>query len=56
MEDIGKDICDQLLADLRAAPCFSIALDESIDVIDVAQLCTWVSTSTTADLLKFWKS
>ncbi len=42
MEDIGKDIRDQLLADLRAAPCFSIAVDESTDVTDVAQLCLWV--------------
>lgn len=42
MEDIRKDIRDQLLADLRAAPCCSIAVDESTDVTDVAQLCTWV--------------
>ena len=42
MEDIGKDISDQLLADLRAASCFSIAVDENTDVTDVAQLCTWV--------------
>ena len=42
IEDIGKDIHDQLLADLRAAPCFSIAVDESTDITDVAQLCVWV--------------
>ena len=35
MEDIGKDISDQLLADLRAASCFSIAVDESTDVTEV---------------------
>lgn len=39
MEDIGKDLCDQLLAGLRAVPCFSIAVDESTDITDVAQLC-----------------
>lgn len=42
MEDIGKDIRDQLLADLRTASCFSIAVDKSTDVTDIAQLCTWV--------------
>lgn len=38
IEDISKDVCDQLLADL-AAPCFSIVMDENTDVADVAQLC-----------------
>lgn len=42
IEDIGKDVSDQLTADLSAAPCFSIAVDESTDVTDVAQLCVWV--------------
>lgn len=42
MEDVGKDLCDQLLAGLRAAPCFSIAEDESTDITDVAQLCVGV--------------
>lgn len=42
MEDIGKDIRDQLLADLHETPCFSTAVDESTDVTDVAQLCVWV--------------
>ena len=39
MEDIRKDIFDQLLADMHTAPCVSIAVGESIDVTDVAQLC-----------------
>lgn len=42
MEDIRKDLCDQLLAGLRAAPCFSMAVDESTDITDVAQLCVGV--------------
>ena len=42
MKDIGKDIHDQLLADLRTAPCSSITVDESTDVTDVAQLYVWV--------------
>lgn len=42
MEDIGQDIRNQLLADLRASACFSIAVDESTDVTDNAQLCVWV--------------
>lgn len=42
MEDIGKDLCDQLLAGLRAAPCFGIAVDKSTDITDVAQLCVGV--------------
>ena len=36
MEDIGKDVHDQLLADLRAAPCFSTTVDESTDISYVA--------------------
>ena len=39
IKNIGKDVSDQLCADLSAAPCFSIAVDESTDVTDVAQLC-----------------
>lgn len=42
MEDIGKDLCDQLSAGLRAVPCFSIAVDESTEITDVAQLCVVV--------------
>ena len=42
MEDIRKDIFDQLLADMHTAPCVSIAVGESIDVTDVAQLCVWL--------------
>ena len=38
VEDIRKDIRDQLFADLRAATCFSIAVDESSDVTDFAQV------------------
>ena len=41
IEDIGKDASDQLLADHTAAPCFSIAVDESTNVTDVAQLGVW---------------
>ncbi len=41
VEELGKDIRGQLIADLSAAPCFSIALDESTDVCDVAQVCVW---------------
>lgn len=47
-EDIGKDLRDQLLADLCKAPCCSIAVDESTDVTDVAQLCVWVVPTTTS--------
>ncbi|KAF7658049.1 hypothetical protein LDENG_00018290 [Lucifuga dentata] len=36
MEDIGKDISDKLIADLSAAPCFSIAVDESTNLTDIA--------------------
>ena len=42
IKNIGKDVSDQLRADLSAAPCFSIAVDGSTDVTDVAQLCVWV--------------
>lgn len=28
--------------DLAAGPCYSLARDESADISDVAQLCTWV--------------
>lgn len=42
MEDKGNDIIDQLLADLSAVPCFSIAVDESMELTDVAQLWVWV--------------
>ena len=42
IEQIGNDIRGQLNADVSAAPCFSIALDESTDICDVAQLCVWV--------------
>ncbi len=42
IENIGKDVSDQLCADVSAAPCFSIAVDESTDLTDVAQLCVWV--------------
>ena len=39
IENIGKGVSDQLCANLSAAVCFSIAVDESTDVTDVAQLC-----------------
>ncbi len=42
IENIGKDVSDQLCAYVSAAPCFSIAVDESTDLTDVAQLCVWV--------------
>ncbi len=42
IENIGKDVSDQLCADVSAAPYFSIAVDESTDLTDVAQLCVWV--------------
>ncbi len=42
IENIGKDVSDQLCADVSAAQCFSIAVDESTDLTDVAQLCVWV--------------
>ncbi len=42
IENIGKDVSDQLCADVSAAPFFSIAVDESTDLTDVAQLCVWV--------------
>uniref|UniRef100_H2ZW76 DUF4371 domain-containing protein n=1 Tax=Latimeria chalumnae TaxID=7897 RepID=H2ZW76_LATCH len=42
VEEIGKDIRQQLMADLSAAPCFSLALDESTDISDFSQLCVWI--------------
>lgn len=42
IEEIGDDIRGQLITDLSASPCFSIAVDESTDICDVAQLCVWV--------------
>lgn len=42
IEDIGADVSAQLIEDVSAAPCFSIAVDESTDVVDIAQLCVWV--------------
>ena len=44
MEDIGKDIRDQSLTDLRIALCFSIAVDKNTDVTDIAQLCVWIGS------------
>lgn len=35
MEDIGTDVSAQLIEDVSAAPCFSIAVDESTDVVDI---------------------
>ena len=43
MKDIGKDIREQLLADLLVAPCFSITVEENSNVIDVAQLHVWMT-------------
>uniref|UniRef100_H3ANB4 Uncharacterized protein n=1 Tax=Latimeria chalumnae TaxID=7897 RepID=H3ANB4_LATCH len=42
VEEIGKDIQQQLIADLSAAFCFSLALDESTDISDFSQLCVWI--------------
>uniref|UniRef100_H3AR21 SPIN-DOC-like zinc-finger domain-containing protein n=1 Tax=Latimeria chalumnae TaxID=7897 RepID=H3AR21_LATCH len=42
VEEIGKDIRQQLMADLSAAPCFSLALNESTDISDFSQLCVWI--------------
>uniref|UniRef100_H3AYD7 Uncharacterized protein n=1 Tax=Latimeria chalumnae TaxID=7897 RepID=H3AYD7_LATCH len=42
VEEIGKDIWQQLMADLSAAPCFSLALNESTDISDFSQLCVWI--------------
>ena len=42
MEDTGKDISNQVLADLNATPCFSLAVCEKHRCHDVAQLCVWV--------------
>ena len=39
IEDIGEDIGKQLITDISVAPCFSIALEESTDVRDIARLC-----------------
>ncbi len=41
-EDTGEDVGEQLVVDLSVAPCFSIVVDKSTDVTDVAQLCVWV--------------
>jgi len=41
VEVLAKDIRQQLTEDMLAAPCFSLALDESTDVCDIAQLCVW---------------
>ena len=42
IEELGNDIRHQLITDLLEVSCFSIALDESTDICDVAQLCIWV--------------
>ncbi|MGH0119894.1 UNVERIFIED_CONTAM: hypothetical protein FKN15_059822 [Acipenser sinensis] len=41
-EDHGSDIFEQLITDLNEAPCFNIALDETTDVRNIAQLLVWV--------------
>lgn len=42
IENIGKDVSDQLRADVSAAPCFSITVDQSTDMTVVSQLCVWI--------------
>jgi hypothetical protein len=41
-EEIANDLAEQLLTDLRACDCFSLALDESTDITDTAQLSVYV--------------
>lgn len=43
MEDIGKALSHQLLADLHVAPCSSSTVDKCTLITDVAQLCGWVN-------------
>ncbi|MGH0166574.1 UNVERIFIED_CONTAM: hypothetical protein FKN15_051007 [Acipenser sinensis] len=40
--DLGSDVSEQLITDLNEAPCFSIALDETTDVRNIAQRLVWV--------------
>lgn len=42
IEDIGKDLKNQLIKDLSDCVSFSLALDESTDVCDISQLILWV--------------
>uniref|UniRef100_H2ZY60 DUF4371 domain-containing protein n=1 Tax=Latimeria chalumnae TaxID=7897 RepID=H2ZY60_LATCH len=42
VEKIRKDIRQQLIADLSAAPYFSLALDESTDISDVFTIVVWI--------------
>lgn len=39
---LAKDVCEKLLDNLRKAEFMSIAVDESTDATDVAQLCIYV--------------
>ena len=41
-EDIAEDIRQQQLNDLRSSPYYAIALDESSDIVDMAQLAVFV--------------
>ena len=41
-EDIAEDMRRELLNDLRSYPYYAIALDESTDIVDIAQLVMFV--------------
>lgn len=42
IEDISEDLFRQLITKLENADCYSIAIDESCDILDVAQLAVFV--------------
>ena len=41
-EVLANDCFEKLKSDLGGAQCFSVALDESTDIKDIAQLCIFV--------------
>ena len=41
-EEISDNLFEQLLSALADAECYSLALDESTDILDVAQMAVFV--------------